>query len=171
VIAIDAGILACAINRFAPEHARAVRVVESLANGDAPWALPWPAAHAFVRRVTHPHAVARPLAPRDAWAFVEVLLGRPSAHALGPGPRHAAAAAEVLALIAEGPPAGLPPGFPLAVTLREHGVRALLTADRSLRVYPFLELRDPLHGPPWSPGEPPARRRRVLAPRSRRRDA
>jgi len=163
VIAVDAGVLACAVNRYAPEHARAVRVVETLAHGEWPWALPWPAAHDFVRLVTHPHAVARPLAPRDAWGFLETLLASPAARALGAGPRHAAAAAEVLALLPAG--TGLPAGFELAAVLREHGVRTLLSADAGMRAFAFLEVRDPLRGAPWSPGEAPARRYRRLAPR------
>ncbi len=40
--ALDTSLLAYAVNRHAPEHARAARVVETLANGALPWALPWP---------------------------------------------------------------------------------------------------------------------------------
>ena len=59
MVAVDASLLAYAVNRFAPEHPRAARVMEALVNGDAPWALPWPAVHAFLELVTHPHAVVQ----------------------------------------------------------------------------------------------------------------
>lgn len=157
--AVDASILAYAVNRYAPEHARAAAVVEDLANGEAPWCLPWPVVHEFLARVTHPHAVARALRAADAWAFVEELAQAPVLRFLGPTPRHAAVAAEVLAL-AETP--GLPPGFEVAVVLREHGVRELLSADRGMRRYRFLDVRDPVHGELWTPAEKPARRYRVL---------
>lgn len=158
--AVDAGILASALNRFAPEHARASRVLDTLANGDEPWALPWPAAHEFLRIVSHPHLVARPLTAADALGFLELVLASPQARAIGPGPRHAAALAEVLAMLpGETPP---PPGLDTAVVLREHGVRELLTADRGMRAFPFLVVRDPLHGPEWSAGEKPERRYRRL---------
>jgi predicted nucleic acid-binding protein len=162
--AIDTGILACAVNRYAPEHARASRVLDALVNGDQPWALPWTVAHEFLRRVSHPHAVARPLSTADAAAFLDQLLGAPGARALAPGPRHAAVIAEVIALLPPGPP---PPGLATAVLLREYGVRELLSADRGMRAYPFFSVRDPLHGPEWRPEERPERRYRVLGARER----
>ncbi len=158
--AIDSSVLAWAANRHAPEHARAARAAEQLADGDLPWGLPWPAVDEFLRLVTHPHAVARALEPAEAWAFVARLLGSHSVRALGPTEAHAAAVAEVLATLPPG--AGLPPGFETAVLLREHGVRDLLSADRGMRRFPFLAVRDPVHGEPWSPAEPPGRRRRRL---------
>jgi len=167
MIALDADLLAYAVNRFAPEHARAARVVEELANGDAPWALPWPAVHEFLRWVTHPHAVARPLGPADAWGFVQALAASPSLQLLGPTARHAEVMRELLAGAEAG--AGLPPGLETVAVLREHGVRELLSADEGMRRFAFLSVRDPLHGPPWSAGERPARRyRRLRVPRTRR---
>jgi uncharacterized protein len=164
--ALDTSLLAYAVNRHAPEHARAARVVEAVADGEAPWALPWSVVHEFLALVTHPHAVARMLAPADAWAFVEALLASHSVHLLGPTEAHAATLAEVLAALP--PAAGLPPGLETAVLLREHGVRELLSADRGMRRFAFLEVRDPLHGEPWTPAERPARRYRVLKPRAPR---
>ena len=158
--AIDAGILAYAANRFAPEHARAARVLEELANGDAPWVLPWPAVHEFLHLVTHPHAVARSLRPEVAWEFLEPLLVAPSVRLLGAGERHAAALAEVLEMVS--PAGGMPAGLEMATVLREHGVRELLSSDRAMRRYPFLVVRDPLRGEPWSPDEAPERRYRRL---------
>ena len=164
--ALDTSLLAYAVNRHAPEHARALRVVEALADGEQPWALPWSVGHEFLRLVTHPHAVARALRPADAWAFLEALLASPSLRVLGPTEAHAAALAEVLASLP--PDGGIPPGLETAVLLREHGVRELLSADRGMRRFPFLEVRDPVHGEAWSPAEAPTRRYRVLASRPMR---
>jgi len=162
MIAVDATVLAYAVNRFAPEHVRAARVVEELVNGDIVWGLPWPVVHEFIGFVTHPHAVARPLGYGDAWVFVESLLASPAVRTLGPTDRHAAVLREVL-----GTTAGLPArGLDTAVVLREHGARELLSTDRGMRRFPFLSVIDPVHGEPWSPLAPPARRYRVL--RSRR---
>jgi predicted nucleic acid-binding protein len=162
--ALDTGLLACAVNRYAPEHARAARVLESLANGDAPWALPWSVVHEFLALVTHPHVSAHALGPAAAWSFVETLAQSPTLRLLGPTGGHAAAVAEVLALLA--PESGpLPPGFETAVLLREHGVRELLSADRGMRRFGFLDVHDPLRGEAWAPGAPPARRYRVLGGR------
>ena len=166
MLAVDASILAYAINRYAPEHARASTVIDDLANGERPWCLPWPVVHEFLLRVTHPHAIARALRAVDAWAFVEELSASPSLRFLGATPRHAAVAAEVLELL-RGEPAALPGGFQVAVVLREHGVRELLSADRGMRRFRFLDVRDPVHGELWTPAEKPARRYRALAPRAR----
>ena len=161
--ALDTGILAYAVNRYAPEHSRAARVLEEMVNGEAPWALPWSVVHEFIALVMHPHAVARPLQPADASAFVGTLVASPTVRLLAPTPRHAAVVSEVLDLL---PAGGLPPGFETAVLLREHGVRELLSADRGMRRFPFLEVLDPVHGESWPPARPPSRRYRTLARRS-----
>jgi predicted nucleic acid-binding protein len=163
VIAADVSLLAYAVNRYAPEHRRAAGVLEDLMNGDTPWALPWPAIHEFMRLVTHPHFVARPLRVADAWTFVQEIFQSPSLHLLAPTPRHVTVLGEVLAF-ASGEP-GFPPGIETAVVLREHGVRDLLSSDRAMHRFRFLSVRDPVHGELWRPGAPPARRYRRLAPR------
>jgi hypothetical protein len=163
MIALDASLLVYAVNRFAPEHPRASRVLEDLANGDLPWALPWPAVHEFLEFVTHPHAVARPLESGDAWAFVQSLMASETLHLLAPTERHGAVLAEVLAMV--GGQTGMPAGLEAAVVLREHGVRDLLTADRAMRRFAFLNVQDPVHGEPWTPDARPVRRYRALTPR------
>ena len=160
MIAIDVSLLAYAVNRYAPEHGRAATVLETLVNGETPWALPWPVVHEFIGLVTHPHRVARVLRPLDAWGFVDEVLASPSVRALSPGEQHGAVMAELLQAAAA---AALPgPGFELAVVLREHGVRELLSSDRGMRRFPFLLVTDPIHGEPWSPDTPPQRRYRRL---------
>ena len=162
MIAVDSGVLVAAANRFAPEHARAAELLESLANGEQPWALPWSAAHEFLAFVTHPHAVARALEPAEAWAFVDALRQSASLRLLAPTERHAEVCAEVLALREPGS-TGLPGSFLTAVLLREHGVRELLSPDGDMRRWRFLDVRDPLHGEGWTPATPPARRYRRLS--------
>ena len=174
MVALDTSLLVYAVNRFAPEHARAARVLEELANGDLPWAIPWPVVHEFIEFVTHPHAVARPLKPGDAWAFVQSLLESPALRMLSPTERHAAVLAETLASLPPEPGAsagvagavpGTVAGLATAIILREHGVRELLSTDRGMRRFTFLAVRDPVHGEPWAPEAKPARRYRVLKAR------
>ncbi len=162
MIAVDSGVLVAAANRYAPEHARAAELLESLANGEPPWALPWSAAHEFLAFVTHPHAVARALEAAEAWAFLEALRRSSSLLLLSPTDRHAEVCAEVLTLREPGS-TGLPGSFLTAVLLREHGVRELLSPDRDMRRWRFLDVRDPLRGEGWSPTAPPARRYRRLS--------
>jgi uncharacterized protein len=161
MIAVDTSVLAFAVNRHTREHARAAEALEVLANGDVPWALPWPAVDEFVRLVTRAHVAPRPLAPSDALAFVDALLRSASLTPLGAGERHAAVLAELLGEGARG--GAVPPGFEVAAVLREHGVRELLSADAGMRRFGFLTVIDPVHGAPWSPEAAPARRYRRLA--------
>jgi len=164
MIAVDGALLAFAANRGAPGHLRAAAALEALAEGERPWGLPVSAAHRFLRLVTHPHAVARTLGAADAWALVERLLASPGARLLTPTADHPRVVGEVLG--AWGLAGSLPAGFETAVLLREHGVRELLSPDRTMRRFAFLAVRDPLHGPAWSPAERPSRRYRVLSPRA-----
>src|SRR5262249_13293207 len=117
-------------------------VLEDLVNGDTPWALPWTVASEFLERVTHPHAVVRPLRADEACGFLELLLASPVAHALAPTARHPAAFREAAAMA--GAESGLPPRVETAALLREHGVRELLGFDGGMRRYPFLTVIDPL---------------------------
>ena len=174
MIAVDSGLLVLAVNRYAPDHARAAELLESLAGGDAAWALPWSAVHEFLAFVTHPHAVARPLGPDDAWGVIAALSASPSLHFLGATERHAQVCAEVLTLrepdprSAGAPSGGLDSSFSTAVLLREHGVRDLLSTDAGMRRWRFLDVRDPIRGEPWTPASPPVRRYRTLSRRRAR---
>ncbi len=159
MIAVDTGVLVLALNRWGPDHARASRLVDDLANGTVPWAVTWPALYELLARVTHRHAVARPLAAADAGGFVEQLLASPSVRALGPTPRHAAVMRELLESLGD---SGVPPEFASAVILREHGVRELLSTDAGMGTFAFLTVIDPLHGDGWHPDQGPVRRYRRL---------
>jgi hypothetical protein len=163
MIALDATVLAHAVNRFVPGHPRAARLLEELVNGDRAWALPWPAVHEFLRLVSHPHVVARPLGARDALAFADEVLASASVHLLAAGAGHRDALEELLGAI--GTSGEVPPGLETAALLREHGIRELLSTDRGMRRYAFLTVIDSVHGPLWSPTSPPARRYRVLGGR------
>jgi toxin-antitoxin system PIN domain toxin len=160
MIAVDTSILAYAVNRHAPEHPRAARVVEELVNGELPWALPWSVVHEFLRFVTHPHVAPRPLRPSDAWGFVGQLIASPTARTLAPTERHDQVLVEVMGMVSAD--RGLPASLETVILLREHGIRELLSADKGMRRFPFLTVRDPLRGEPWTPNAPPLRRYRIL---------
>ncbi len=166
MIALDASVLAYAVNRYAPEHARAAEALERVANDERPWGLPVSAVHAFLALVTHPHRVGRPLQSAEALGFLEALLASASGRLLLPTARHVAMVREVLAFLPPGEPAAA--ALETAVLLREHGVREVLSCDRGLRRFPFLEVRDPVHDAVRSPHAPPERRYRVLRPRAAR---
>ena len=53
MIAVDTNILVYAHRRDSEWHEKAYRLIQSLAEGSAPWAIPWPCLHEFLAVVTH----------------------------------------------------------------------------------------------------------------------
>jgi len=138
VIALDLGVLACAANRHAPEHARATAVVEG--SPTATCRGRWPGRWCTSSSVWSPTArVVRPLEPSEASAFIERLLESPTS----------AARADVRPRPGPGRAAGFPGGTGRAAggarnggAAAEHGVRELLSPDRGMRRYRFLTVID-----------------------------
>ena len=62
MIAVDTNILVYAHREDSPWHSAAVTCVTRLAEGGAPWAIPWPCVHEFLAIVTHPK-IYRPATP------------------------------------------------------------------------------------------------------------
>ena len=52
MIAVDTNVLVYAHREDSPWHGAASRVVRDLAEGSAPWAIPWPCLHEFLAIVT-----------------------------------------------------------------------------------------------------------------------
>ncbi len=70
------------------EHTRARRWWEDLMNGEQEVGISAPALFGFVRLVTNPRVLDRPLPVADAVARVEEWLSRPHVRFALPGPRH-----------------------------------------------------------------------------------
>ena len=142
MIAIDTNILVAARRVESPHHAEAARWVRDLAEGGAPWAIPWPCVYEFLRVVTHPR-IFRPPTPLDAaLEDLESLLASPSVHLLGEGPSHFA---HLRAAVEGGRASGnLAHDAHIAALCFEHGVGELWTADRDFARFPGLRVRNPL---------------------------
>lgn len=138
---IDANVLLFAVNTAAPEHARAAAWLEEALNGNRRVGLPWESLTAFVRLSTNPRVVPRPLAPVDAWAFVEAWLAAPTAWVPVPTERHAAVLGD---LVHRYRPAGkLVPDAHLAALAIEHGLE-IISADTDFARFAEVRWRNPL---------------------------
>jgi toxin-antitoxin system PIN domain toxin len=84
----DVNLLVYAYNRDARQHAAARAWWEGLLTSTEPVALPWAVSCGFIRLMTHPTVLLRPLDPSRAVAHVRVWLDRPNVEILDPGPRH-----------------------------------------------------------------------------------
>lgn len=85
---VDANILLYAVDEESRFHPAARGWLERELNGPRPIGLPWMSLTAFVRLATNPRALREPLAPGDAWQFVEEWLDAPAAWVPAPGRGH-----------------------------------------------------------------------------------
>ncbi len=141
MIAVDTNVLIYARRAESPNHGAARALLAGLAEGSAPWALPWPVVYEFVRVVTHPR-VFDPPSPLDAvLRDLESLLASPSLTLLGEGPGHVRQMGEQLR---GGSASGnLAHDAHIAALIVEHGVSELLTADRDFARFPGVRARNP----------------------------
>jgi toxin-antitoxin system PIN domain toxin len=142
MIAVDSNILVYAHREDSPWHAGALDCVTKLAEGRAPWALPWPCLHEFLAITTHPRIYAPPTPLDLALDQVEAWLESPSVVLLGEGAGHWT---RLRRLALEGKIAGpqIHDARVAAICL-EHGVSELLTIDRDFSRLPGLKVRNPL---------------------------
>ncbi len=85
---VDANVLLYAVDEESPFHDAGRLWLEEALNGTQRVGLPWMSLTAFVRIATHPRALREPLAPDDAWRFVEEWLDAPAAWVPVPGRSH-----------------------------------------------------------------------------------
>lgn len=140
MIALDTNVLVHARREEAAHHADAVALLKALAEGNEPWALPWPCICEFLRVVTHPRVFDPPTDVDVALEDLEALLGSPSLILLGEGPSHLA---HLRRLAAGNVSGNLVHDAHIAALAVEHGVTELLTLDRDFARFPALRCRNP----------------------------
>ena len=91
MIALDTNILVYARRKETPHHPAALKLLRELAEGDTPWALPWPCVYEFLRVVTHHRVFDPPTPVVAALEDLDQLLTSPLARVAwrGPGAREA----------------------------------------------------------------------------------
>lgn len=145
MIALDTNILVHARRREMEHHAAAAQLLGSLANGDEPWAIPWPCLYEMVRVLTHPRVFRPPTPLPRLLEDLESLLGAPSLILLGEGPRHRG---HMLAALSAGDARGnLAFDAHIAALVMEHGVTEFWTLDRDYGRFPGVPARNPFARP------------------------
>jgi uncharacterized protein len=87
-VLVDANILLYAVDEDSPFHDAAREWLEDALNGSRRVGIPWMSLIAVVRIATHPRAMREPLAPVEAWQFVEDWLDAPVVWVPTPGRGH-----------------------------------------------------------------------------------
>jgi len=142
MIAVDTNILVAFQRSEYPHHARAVAVVQSLAEGSDAWALPWPCLHEFLAIVTHPRIFRIPTSVADALDTLAALLESPAVRVLSESPSYWMTFRKVLSEAqVQGPKVH---DARIAALCLDHGVRELWTMDRDFSRFRALKCRNPL---------------------------
>src|SRR5690606_21490539 len=116
--------------------------IRQLAEGNVPWALPWPCLHEFFAIATHARIYSPPTPARKAIEQVEAWLESPSVVLLTETPEHWSV---LKPLLTGGKIAGPQVhDARIAALCIQHGVRELWSLDRDFGRYPKLKTRNPL---------------------------
>lgn len=142
MIAVDTNILVYAHRSDAPFHDVAERVVRSLAEGMALWAIPWPCIHEFLAKVTHARIFKHPTPLDRAIDQLEDWLRSPSARTLAEPDGYLGILESVLV---ESRVSGAKiHDARIAALCLAHGVDELWSADRDFSRFTQLRARNPL---------------------------
>ena len=144
MIAVDTNVLVYAHRRDSEWHEPAARTVAALAEGAAPWAIPWPCLYELYAIVTHPRIYDPPSTPAEALGQLDAWLESPTLVLLG---ESRAFWPELRKLLSAARLAGpRVHDARIAAICLHGGVRRLLSADRDFSRFPDLETRNPLIG-------------------------
>lgn len=142
MIGVDTNLLVYAHRADSQWHKPARDVIRSLAEGTAPWAIPWPAVHEFLAIVTHPRIYAPPTPVATAFAQLAAWLESPTLVLLSEGTGYwDTLAAVVQSSKVVGPQVH---DARIAALCLHHRVKELWSADRDLSRFPALATRNPL---------------------------
>ncbi len=143
MIAVDTNILVYAHRRESRYHEKAAAVVRSLAEGESPWAIPWPCCYEFLSVVTNRKIWQEAATtPERAWQQLSAWTNSPSVRLIGETDDFF----ETLNQFAKRPRVvgGVIHDARIAAICTAHGVDALLTRDRDFSLFPELPARDPI---------------------------
>lgn len=144
MIAIDSNLLVYAHREDSPWHEPAYDRLVQLAEGRAPWAIPWPCIQEFLAIVTHSRIYAPPTPLETAINQVEAWIESPSLVLLSESENYWKQLGTVLrAAKVSGPQVH---DARVAALCLQHGVMELWTADRDFSRFAGLTVRNPLVG-------------------------
>ena len=142
MIAVDTNILVYAHRRDSEWHKPARVLIAGLAEGSAPWAVPWPCIHEFLAIVTHTRIYRPPTPVAQALQQVDTWLKSPSLALVAEMQGHWN---ELRTLALAGRlTGGAFHDARIAAICREHGVQELWSADRDFSRFSGFKVRNPL---------------------------
>jgi len=144
MIAVDSNLLVYSHREDSPWHESAYARIAELAEGQAPWAIPWPCIHEFLSIVTHPRIYDPPTPLEKAISQVDAWMESPSLLLLTESEDYWQ---QLQSLLQSGKVCGPQVhDARIAALCSYHGVAELWTADRDFGRFPKLKVRNPLAG-------------------------
>ncbi len=144
MIAVDSNLLVYAHREDSRWHDTAYARIVELAEGQAPWAIPWPCIHEFLAIVTHARIYAPPTPLENALDQVDAWMESPSLVVLCESENYWQ---QLRAILQVGRVSGSQVhDARVAALCRQHGISELWTADRDFGRFPGLNVRNPLVG-------------------------
>jgi toxin-antitoxin system PIN domain toxin len=140
-VLVDANILLYSVDEDSPFHTPARDWMLRALNGAERVGVPWMSLWAFVRIATNPRALERPLAPREAWEYVQAWLDAPATWIPTPGRGHR----EILGglIVQHDLRAGLVTDAVLAAICLEYGL-TMISADSDFARFPQISWINPV---------------------------
>ena len=142
MVAVDTNILVYAHRKDSPWHTRAAGCLIALAEGNEPWAIPWPCVHEFFGVATHPKIYRPPTPTEAALADLDVWMESPSLRLIGETAAYWPVLRQMLRNSAVAGP--MVHDARIAAICTAHGVVTLLSADRDFSRFPEIQVRNPL---------------------------
>ena len=142
MIVVDTNVLVYAHRRESREHRPAVRLLQTLAEGDSPWAIPWPVCSEFLSVVTNSRIWGPDSIDRDAaWRQLKAWVASPSALLLS----ETEGFMEIFERFARRPRVNgrTVHDAKIAALCVAYGAEVLLTRDRDFSLFPELRTKDP----------------------------
>ena len=143
MIAVDTNVLVYAHRREARYGEEAFAVLAGLAEGDRPWAIPWPCVYEFHSVVTNRRIWKDEAStPEQAWRQFQAWAESPSSRMIGETEDFV----DILRQFVARPRivGGVVHDARIAAICVAHGVEALLTRDRDFSLFPELPTQDPI---------------------------
>jgi len=140
---VDTNVLVYAANADSPIHDRCSALLSAWRPRRDAWFITWGICYEFLRVATHPRVLEHPWDAATAFQFIEGLLASPGMTVLRETDRHA----DVARAVIEETPAlagNLFHDAHIAILMREHGIRRIVTRDSDFHRFGFLEPIDPL---------------------------
>ena len=142
MIAVDTSVLVYAHRRESRVHEQARRIIEGIAEGDRPWAIPWPCCYEFFSVVTNRRIWrGAQSTPDQAWSQLKVWTDSPSNRLLA----ETSDFMDILERLLPRPRVRGPVVHDarVAALCLAHGIEELLTRDRDFALFPELETTNP----------------------------